>query len=105
MKPTQTVYENLPLMLNANLLAETMRLSCNKTDFVTRLREIDIIANWYDERKYIVFSDESVNKVRNKILSKTFKINLDKEKLLYGFRQNYGRAIWPRLTIHYRWKL
>lgn len=27
MKPTQTMYENLPLMLNANLLAETLGIS------------------------------------------------------------------------------
>lgn len=27
MKPTQTMYENLPLMLNASLLAETLGIS------------------------------------------------------------------------------
>ncbi len=71
---------------------ETMQSACGKTDFITKLKERGITVNWHDERKYIVFEDESVNKVRNKTLSKTFKINLYKEALLYEFRQNDGRT-------------
>ncbi|MCD8096684.1 MAG: relaxase/mobilization nuclease domain-containing protein, partial [Lachnospiraceae bacterium] len=64
----------------------------SQSEFVSLLERQNIKTVWQGNRKYITFSDSENHKVRNKKLSETFKLNLDKEVLLNEFKSNYTRT-------------
>lgn len=63
----------------------------SQSEFISLLEQQNIKTVWQDNRKYITFTDSKNHKVRNKKLSETFKLNLDKEVLLNEFESNYER--------------
>lgn len=60
----------------------------NREDFIVKMREQSFEVNWSDNRKYITFTDQNGNKVRNSNLEKTFKDSFGKEDLENGFKIN-----------------
>lgn len=62
--------------------------SISKEDFVARMKEQGYETNWSENRKYITFTDQEGNKIRNNNLEKTFKELFGKEDLEIGFKAN-----------------
>lgn len=65
--------------------------SKSKDEFINMLLFKKITTTWTDNKKYITFKDFDGNKVRNRNLEKTFKIDFSKEGLLNEFRKNSKR--------------
>lgn len=69
----------------------TMKTARGKDEFIALLAQAQYVVNWSDNRKYIVFITPDGKKVRDKTLTKTFKVKISKEDLLYEFERNHGR--------------
>ena len=69
-------------------IKKATRSSKNKTDFIENMKSDGITVSWEDKRKYITFTDKDGNKIRNKKLSDTFKLKLDKSDFEEVFEEN-----------------
>ncbi|WP_394921482.1 relaxase/mobilization nuclease domain-containing protein [uncultured Robinsoniella sp.] len=90
-KAAQGKYKSwmLNIMLAINkVIKEADSIEC----FCNKMLENGIRVDWSEKRKYIVFLDANGNKVRDKRLTKVFKINISKEDLLIEFRRNYKQG-------------
>lgn len=65
-------------------------LATSINEFISMLRSNGIETLWKDNKKYITFTDNAGNKIRNKRLSNIFKVPLDKEALVDEFKRNNG---------------
>ena len=59
-----------------------------KESFVRLMAEKGYKTEWKDNHKYITFTDQEGNKVRNSNLERTFHISFGKEQLEHEFKQN-----------------
>lgn len=76
-------------MLNIMLaINKALSEADNKEIFCEILLNVGIHTEWQENKKYVVFSDQNGNKVRNKRLEKIFKINLSKGDMLNEFKRN-----------------
>ena len=68
---------------------ETKAFSCSKEEFEKGMEDRGWHVSWSDNKKHIVFNNDSGDKVRDSNISKTFSIDISKEVLLHEFeRQN-----------------
>jgi hypothetical protein len=63
----------------------------SREDFIEKMKKLGYETKWTD-RKYITFTDQDGNKVRNSNLEKTFKEPFGKEELERGFESNLERT-------------
>jgi hypothetical protein len=68
---------------------EVRKKAENKNEFIFLLSEKNIKTEWKNENKYIVFTDETGHKARDKNLSKTFNANINKQSLVADFERNH----------------
>lgn len=73
-------------------------VASSRDDFIARLQQQGVGVVWSDARKYIVFEDlrrkkkgEKKYKIRNKKLSQYYNIDLSKDVLDNGFKENTAR--------------
>ena len=61
--------------------------------FIQNMEEQGFEVQWTDRRKYIVFIDKDGHKIRDRRLSRIFKIDISKEGLEHGeFERSVGEA-------------
>lgn len=82
----ESYLENCALALN-----EVLPYCTCKEDFVYSMLELGWTVKWEDKLKHICFTDQSGNKVRDRNISQTFNLPINKEGLLDGFRNNLSK--------------
>jgi len=70
-------------------IMESVPGSSNRDEFISHMEERGWSVQWEDNRKHILFQNESGNKVRDSNIEKTFAMDINKESLFHEFeRQN-----------------
>ena len=70
-------------------IMESIPGSSNREEFITHMEVRGWSVQWEDNRKHIIFQNESGNKVRDSNIEKTFAMDINKESLIHEFeRQN-----------------
>ena len=76
-------------VLDTMLTINCVRKECiDKSEFIQKLNEKGYMVNWQEAKKNITFTDKEGHKIRDKKLSETFKIELNKEVLINEFKRN-----------------
>lgn len=72
--------------------------------FIREMKDRGWLVAWSDNRKHITFQDKEGHKVRDSKLSKTFSLDISKERLLDEFRRQAeaNRGIERELESYYR---
>lgn len=67
---------------------KALKTATSRKEFIATMSGMGYTVDWQDNRKYIVFTNADGKKVRNSTLSKTFKVPLTKEDILYGMEEH-----------------
>jgi len=67
---------------------EAMDEAVSRESFVDCMNRLGYQVDWQDSHKYITFTDPEGMKVRNRNLTKTYHLNVEKEDLLRVFEEN-----------------
>ena len=63
----------------------------SKEKFIEKMKQFGWNVNWTEKRKHITFQNQDGKKVRDSNLSKTFHLDISKERLENEFDRNYER--------------